>query len=400
MSASLSLLIPLCTLLVFLQIAAALPWLILLEPRIKRASINQWLITALGGVGAALAIAFWFDFNSNPVLLAAFGRVYAATLHLQLGIDFIIAMFALQLAFWPKGGAVAYSTFREGVRHPMFWLLFVAALVVMFISPFIPYFTFGEDGKMVRDLCYSSTMIVAAVFCVLNASISVSEEIEGRTAVTVMSKPVSRRQFLLGKFSGILLSAGLMTFLLGWVLVWITLLHPIADYNRVAHMDPVPDPSWVVDGVNALFGRTGAASNLARGIGLWINDAGVALPGLTIGFCQVTVLLAVSVALATRVPMVVNVVTCLFVYFLGHLTPIMTEVTRNQLALVYFVAQVFDLILPGLDLFDVGTAIIRDSPLPPGPYALYTLNVTIYAIIYTSIALLFGLILFEDRDLA
>jgi hypothetical protein len=135
-------------------------------------------------------------------------------------------------------------------------------------------------------------------------------------------------------------------------------------------------------------------------MGFWIDDAVGVLPGLAIGFCQVLVLLAISIALATRVPMVVNVVACLFVYFLGHLTPIMTEVTRTQLALVHFVAQVFDLILPGFDLFDVGTAIIRDSPLPTIPYAIYTLNVTIYALIYGSIALLFGLILFEDRDLA
>ena len=38
-----------------------------------------------------------------------------------------------------------------------------------------------------------------------------------------MSKPVSRRQFLLGKFAGITLSALFMTALMGWVLVWVFL---------------------------------------------------------------------------------------------------------------------------------------------------------------------------------
>ena len=41
-------------------------------------------------------------------------------------------------------------------------------------------------------------MLASAAFGVLVAAVSISEEIEGRTAVTLMSKPVSRRQFLLG----------------------------------------------------------------------------------------------------------------------------------------------------------------------------------------------------------
>lgn len=61
------------------------------------------------------------------------------------------------------------------------------------------------------------------------ASISVSEEIEGRTAVTVMSKPISRRQFLLGKFGGLLLASLLMTILLGWFLVWIVVYKSYYD---------------------------------------------------------------------------------------------------------------------------------------------------------------------------
>jgi hypothetical protein len=80
--------------------------------------------------------------------------------------------------------------------------------------------------------------------------------------------------------------------------------------------------------------------------------------------------------------------------------PIMTEVTRRQYRLVSFVAQLFETILPGLDLFDVGSSIIRDLPLDPVSYSIYTLNVTLYALTYTAIALLVGLILFEDRDLA
>ena len=51
--------------------------------------------------------------------------------------------------------------------------------------------TFGEDIKVVRELCFTFSMLMPAVFALLTASMSVSEEIEGRTAVTLMSKPIT-----------------------------------------------------------------------------------------------------------------------------------------------------------------------------------------------------------------
>jgi hypothetical protein len=99
--------------------------------------------------------------------------------------------------------------------------------------------------------------------------------------------------------------------------------------------------------------------------------------------------------------MVVNVPICLAIFFLGHLTPILENVSqRRDSALLRFVARLFDAILPGLDQFSIGQALTRD-PLPEaGAFSWYLLSVSGYALIYTTIALLFGLILFEDRDLA
>src|SRR6185437_8679005 len=51
------------------------------------------------------------------------------------------------------------------------------------------------------------------------------------------------------------------------------------------------------------------------------------LPGLALGFFEVTVLTAVSVAISTRLPMLVNLVVCISIFFLGHLTPILVEAT-------------------------------------------------------------------------
>ncbi len=387
-----------CVVLEAIQLLAALPWLLALDLR-ARTRWRQpatWGKAALVCLGIGIGTGLILDANSGTGLLRGLGRLYMSILHLQLAADFLVLCFYLLLTFWPKGGAVALSAFREGVRQPMYWLLAVAALFFMLISPIVPYFTFGEDLKMVIELCYAFTMMAPALFGVVAASMSVSEEIEGRTAITVMSKPISRRQFLLGKFLGILAAALSMTFILGWALIWISVFG--RGYVRLPAQPEFPDPGWVVEIAQAWFPESSLA-DLATGIGLWFDDVEMSTPGLVIGFCQVMVLLSIAVALATRLPMVVNFPICMLVYFLGHLTPIMTEVSRNN-RLVYFVAQLFDNLLPGLDLFDVGTAVVRETSLPLGEYALYTLNVSVYAIIYASIALLFGLILFEDRDLA
>jgi ABC-type transport system involved in multi-copper enzyme maturation permease subunit len=323
------------------------------------------------------------------------GRAYGALLTLQLMLDFFVVVFALLLLVWPRGGAVALAAFAEGVRQPMFWLLTIIGLVVMLILPILPYFTFGEDLKMVKELGYDTIIFLAGLFAVLAASMSISEEIEGRTAVTLMSKPVSRRQFLLGKFFGILLAALLMTALLALAFFLIVWFKPVYDREEVS------PPGWIQD-ARFFIPELGQPVNAFwAGILWWFADTMVIAPGVILGFCQVMVLLAIAVALATRLPMVVNVPVCSAIFFLGHLSPILSQVSQQRgTTLLRFVAQLFDALLPGLDYFNIGPALTRD-PLPEAaPFALYVTSVGGYALVYTAIALLFGLILFEDRDLA
>src|SRR6202011_1612785 len=92
-----------------------------------------------------------------------------------------------------------------------------------------------EDFIMMQELGYDTVMLLPLLLGVIAASMSISEEIEGRTAITLMSKPVSRRQFLLGKFFGILLATMVLTVLLGWFFNWVLL------YKRwLDRMDPLP----------------------------------------------------------------------------------------------------------------------------------------------------------------
>ena len=68
--------------------------------------------------------------------------------------------------------------------------------------------------------------------------------------------------------------------------------------------------------------------------------------------------------------------------------------------LIGFLGRLFDALLPSLESFNMGRAVIRESPLNLWSFGVYVLTVLGYSLIYTTIALLFGLLLFEDRDLA
>jgi hypothetical protein len=381
------------------QALAAVPWIWALvrnPAEARTAEFGKKLLRFLAiVVVAGLVPTAALRFNQDREVLITVGRVYGAVLYFQLTLDVFVVLLGLLLLVWPRGAAVALAAFREGVRQPMFWLLTGLATIIMLVMPFIPYFTFGEDLKMVKELGYDIIMLSSVVFGVLAASVSISEEIEGRTAITLMSKPVSRRQFLIGKFTGILLASLLMTALLSVVYFFVLWYKPVLD------KEPTPPPLDVMYRVGLLESQIGSvATSLLGGVAWWFSDALRASPGLILGFCQVMVLLAIAVALSTRLPMVVNLVICLVIFFLGHLTPVLAQVSQQRFRLVRFMAQLFDTLLPGLDLFNIGPALTRDT-LPSGPdFALYVGSVAGYAVLYTAIALLFGLILFEDRDLA
>lgn len=407
-----------------IQFVAALPWLAAIDPKGFKSAAKSpaALAYAVGGlVLAGAGIAAFLSYKGDAGNLTGLGRyLYGQVLHLQLVIAAFLLLPHVLVRLWPKGGAVAFAAFRESCRQPMFWLIVSGATALIWLSVAIPYFTFGDDYKMMKQIGVDVVMLSAVLFGVLAASTSISEEIEGRTAVTLMSKPVNRRQFLIGKFLGILMACVVMTMLLTWVLT--PALRAMREFDPINNTadpsDPYGVPSdKVVDPMTFEAQRTvvpvfeklvpaGLGRAITRGTGLWFSDVLAHTLGTVLGFGQVTILVAIASALATRLTFVVNVVVCLMVFFLGHLAPVIVQVTQQAqgggvgVGLVGFLGRLFDVLLPSLESFNMGRAIIRESPLALWEFAGYVFTVFGYSLIYTGIALFVGLLLFEDRDLA
>lgn len=319
-----------------------------------------------------------FNRGANPAQLEIQWSVTPVYLEVYLipGIALLVAGFYLAFlcasALAPKISAISLATFKTEIGQPLFLLILLIGAVFIVLSIYVPYNTFGEDIKMYKDSGLTLIRVLAIFAAIWAASKSVAEEIEGRTALTVLSKPVGRREFILGKFLGITAALTWMFVLLGfWFVVWVA-YKPVYD----AVESTASDIEW--------------------------SDCFVAatsvIPVLVLSFMEVIVFVAVSVAISTRFGILANLMICFSIYVLGHLTPQLVQSTQVVQAFepVVFFGQLVAIVFPVLDHFDAQTAINTDSAVP----IVYLLWSLVYTGLYSALAVLLALVLFEDRDLA
>lgn len=271
-----------------------------------------------------------------------------------------------------KSFTIAMATAKEAIRQPAFFVLAAIAGFWLIASIFVAYFTFGEDIKMYKDTGLTTISFACLLLALLTASSTVAEEIEGKTAITLLSKPINRIQFIFGKFLGIEFGVATLFLFLGAMFA----LGVAYKFNYDLRESPGGETQ-----------------------GKQVQQVLQVLPGLVLGFFEVTVLTAISVAISTRMPMLVNLVVCISIFFLGHLTPVLVSSTSDSRAneLVKFMAQLFAFGLPELEFFNASPSISTGSIIPWLGYVLPALG---YCVMYSGAALLLAFFLFEDRDLA
>ena len=116
--------------------------------------------------------------------------------------------YLLLVVVFPRLSAVALATFKAGSSSMVFWLLAIVGGLLIFISLWTPYNTFGDDIRMMKQTGFQFVLVLGLVQAIWAASNSVSEEIEGRTALTLLSKPITRRTFRAGQIPGHFLVGG------------------------------------------------------------------------------------------------------------------------------------------------------------------------------------------------
>src|SRR5688500_9071542 len=121
-------------------------------------------------------------------------------------------------------------TFREAIVQPIYSLLLVIGMGILFVFGMLPFFTLGEDTTMFKSVSLDVVLLLVLIATLFATSKSIYEEIEDRTMLTLMSKPLYRREVLVGKYLGIILSALLAVVAVGGVLMVATWYRIPADY--------------------------------------------------------------------------------------------------------------------------------------------------------------------------
>ena len=284
---------------------------------------------------------------------------------------------------------ITRHTFSETIAQPIYSLLLGICAVVLVIFMFLPFFTLGEDTVMFKSVGLDTILVFVLLTTLFATSRCIHEEIEDRTMLTLMSKPVSRLEVLLGKYLGLLLSAGLAIALLGALLCLCTWWRIPGDYminNRS------------IDDRELTHLHILRSSHLA---GLY--------PSLLLVWLQIGTLAAISVAISTRFSLVVNLPAVIMLYVAGNLTRFFGDAVATGSTVTKGLAGLVSTLLPFLEVFDLRRyAVYGQLGLENGdavnvtPLTFIWANVglsVLYAAFYITFALAIGLLVFRNREL-
>jgi len=286
----------------------------------------------------------------------------------------------------------------------------------------------ASDQKMLETLGLSTLLLSGLLISAFSASGVLAREIEDKTALTVISKPVSRATFVLGKFFGVS-AAVACAFYICAIVFLMTIRHRV--------MSAAPDP-WdmpvITLGLLAI-GLTILVAMLGNLIFGWhVTSAGVwaglifftvamlvisfvgkdwtivpmgydAVPrtptdmpvlhsqlliGILLMLMAVLILCAIAVTVSTRLGQVLTLLACMGAFFLGSMHPLMQNLAQKTPAV-----SALTWLLPNLTYFYALDALSMEKAIPPSMVGMYGL----YCVIYVAAVLAIGIALFQTRQL-
>ena len=101
--------------------------------------------------------------------------------------------------------AVAHNTYREALRNRAFIGLLVLALGFIVFSVVLSELTVvGQGPRVVLDFGFFALGLFGAATAIVMGAILVHKEVDKKTIFTIVSKPIQRYEFILGKYAGML----------------------------------------------------------------------------------------------------------------------------------------------------------------------------------------------------
>lgn len=267
-------------------------------------------------------------------------------------------------------GLIAQNTLREAARQKLLNFLLFLALGLVLGARWFRDFNFGApELKFLADCGFGAMAFFGAALIVTATAQLFFSEIENRTALTLLAKPVWRAEFIWGKYLGIValaaLFCGLLTVLLGAVLWW----------REGELMREFPD--------NFAQGRT-------------VSYALVALGGL-LQWLKLVVLAAFTLLVASFAQtQLFTVVTGFFILVICHLQRFAQEAYERAGSMAgAAISGIIAAVFPNFQVFALADSLAA-ADLPAGGQVL---RITGYALGYVAVAGALAVFSFRKREI-
>jgi ABC-type transport system involved in multi-copper enzyme maturation permease subunit len=262
-------------------------------------------------------------------------------------------------------GHIAINVFRESVRDKVLYNLVVFAIVLMAVSYLLGQLTAGNEIKIVKDLGLSAMSLFGLFIAVFIGIGLVSKEVERRSIYALLAKPISRQQFIVGKYSGLVLT--LLVNIAVMTLAFYAVLGVMA-WNEGAWFRP----HWEAPALDPAL-----------------------LKPIAMIFLQLMIITAVALLFSTfSTPMLAAALT-FSLYIVGHfnadLKNFQTVVDSKPAA---YLARALYYLLPNMAPFDIKAQVVHGAAVPAG----YLLLNAAYAAVYILVLVSAATFIFMRRD--
>lgn len=251
--------------------------------------------------------------------------------------------------------AVAQQVWLEALRARLGYLLALYGLVLMLTVVLLPEIAAGQTaGKILLDGCLAATSVLGCVVAAFLGTRLVEREVDRRTILLALAKPLSRSEFILGKHLGLSLVLGAL----------------------VAGM--------------SLLGA-GALVLVGRGTVLW---GPVALAAL-FGWLEAVLMAAVALLLGSFMGSLLATFLTIAVYLTGHISrDLLTIGLQLKSPSWQQLTEGLYLILPDLQRLNLKNLAVYGLVPAPGDLAIDGL----YALLYTTLLLCLTVVIFNRRE--
>jgi ABC-type transport system involved in multi-copper enzyme maturation permease subunit len=314
---------------------------------------------------------------------------------------------------------IAVNAFMELIRQPIFLLLLTGSVLFEIFLAVPYYFAFGDEMKLVKTSALAVMLLSGLFGAVLSASASLAREIRSGTALTVLSKPVGRTQFLFAKFAGL---AGALT-VLAYVNFIGVLLASWLAFDAYGKTD-LPAIGIFVGGIALAYALAGCSNFFLRRP--FVSDAvlGVVimatlatfvilqftsqmqslstqaavdwrlLPAGVLILFALWILAALALACSTRFDTIPTLAICSAIFLVGLMSDYFFGLPAARGS--WWAATLYSL-LPNWQLFWLADALETGKNTFQWAYVGKALG---YAVCYIGAALAIGAALFEERELS